>query len=73
MAIKKINLNSEDYDSLIFENGNIFNSTMLDIFGHRSNNVSPSALLKNYKSKHNLYEPSKLDPRVYNEINNVFF
>ena len=45
----------------------------MDIFEHRANNVSPSVLLKNYKSKHNLYEPSKIDPRVYNEINSVFF
>ncbi len=73
MSIKKIDLSSEDYRALISENANTFNSTMLEIFEQRAKKMCPSALLKNYKSKHNLYEPSKIDPRIYNEISNIFF
>ncbi len=73
MGVQKVNLSDEDYQLLLHEGANIFNSTMLDIFEQRSKNINPSVLLNNYKNKHNLYEPSKIDPRVYNEISNIFF
>lgn len=73
MNIGKISLNDKDYNLLINEKYNKFNSTILDIFYKRAKYVSPSNLLKNYENKHSLFEPSKIDPRIYNEINNIFF
>lgn len=73
MQIEKIKLSSDDYEKLITSNSNIFNSTMLDIFYKRAKNVQPAFLLKNYQNKSDMYAPSKIDPRVYNEISNIFF
>lgn len=73
MSVDKIDLTPEDFNALVNENGNKFNSTILEIFSKRADNVEPSNLLNNYQRKSSLYEPSKIDPRVYNEISNIFF
>lgn len=73
MSIEKIELTLDDYQRLISDSSNKFNSTMLDIFDKRSRDVLPSNLLKNYQNKYNIYEPAKVDPRIYNEISNIFF
>ena len=73
MSVDKIDLTPEDFNALVNENGNKFNSTILEIFSKRADKVEPSNLLNNYQRKLALYEPSKIDPRVYNEISNIFF
>ena len=73
MSVDKIDLTPENFNALVNENGNKFNSTILEIFSKRADNVEPSNLLNNYQRKSSLYEPSKIDPRVYNEISNIFF
>lgn len=73
MSIEKIKLTKNDFDALVNEEAKKFNSTMIDIFNLRSKNITPSNLLKNYERKYDLYEPSKIDPRIYNEISNIFF
>ena len=72
MSVDKIDLTPEDFNALVNENGNKFNSTILEIFSKRADNVEPSNLLNNYQRKSSLYEPSKIDPRVYNEKSNIF-
>lgn len=73
MKIGKITLTDEDYEALIKDSSNKFNSTIMDIFSQRAKDISPSTILKNYQNKHALYEPAKIDPRIYNEISNIFF
>lgn len=73
MDIKKIELTSDAYESLITSSANKFNSTILDIFNQRAKDISPATLLNNYQNRQKLYEPSKIDPRIYNEISNIFF
>lgn len=73
MSIDTIKLTDDDFDALINESANKFNSTIIDIFNQRSKNITPSNLLNNYQKKHSLFEPSKIDPRIYNEISNIFF
>lgn len=73
MNVDKINLTLEDFNALVNDDGSKFNSTILDIFSKRTKNIEPSNLLNNYQRKLALYEPSKIDPRIYNEISNIFF
>lgn len=73
MNIQKIDLIEEDYNNLTDSSAKIFNSTMLNIFSERSKKVSCSNLINNYQKKSNIYQPSKIDPRIYNEISNIFF
>lgn len=73
MGIDKIELTPEDYNALTLGSANKFNSTIIEIFNQRSREISPATLLNNYQNKHSLYEPSKIDPRIYNVISNIFF
>ena len=73
MSIQKIELTEDDYNKLVDSSAKVFNSTMLSIFSERSKKVFSSNLIKNYQKKSNIYEPSKIDPRIYNEISNIFF
>lgn len=73
MEIKKLKLTEEDYNMLIDSSARIFNSTMLEVFSERAKKGSCSNLIRNYQIKNNIYEPSKIDPRIYNEISNIFF
>ena len=73
MGIEKIELTPNDYNALTTNSSKKFNSTMIDIFNERSKGISPSTLLDNYQNKHNLYQPAKIDPRIYNEISNIPF
>lgn len=73
MDIQKVDLSEEDYNKLIDSSAKTFNSTMLNIFSERSKKISCSNLIKNYQMKNNIYGPSKIDPRIYNEISNIFF
>lgn len=73
MKIEKIELTSDDYIALTNDSAKKFNSTIIDIFNERSKKISPSVLIDNYQNKYSLYQPSKIDPRIYNEISNVFF
>lgn len=73
MGIEKIELTPNDYNALTTNSSKKFNSTMIDIFNERSKGISPSTLLDNYQNKHSLYQPAKIDPRIYNEISNIFF
>ncbi|MBP3766567.1 MAG: hypothetical protein J6G98_05245 [Bacilli bacterium] len=52
---------------------NNLNSVMLDIFSEKVKSQKEITLLKNYENKHSLFEISKIDPRIYNEISNIFF
>ena len=47
MSVDKIDLTPEDFNALVNENGNKFNSTILEIFSKRADNVEPSNLLNN--------------------------
>lgn len=73
MSITKIELSNDDTQKLIDGHSNEFNSTMLDIVDRRVSNIKPNNILKNYTEKHTYFEPSKTDPRVYNEISDIFF
>ena len=73
MSITKIELSNDDIQKLIDGHSNEFNSTMLDIVDRRVSNIKPNNILKNYTEKHTYFEPSKIDPRVYNEISDIFF
>lgn len=73
MKIKKIELTPIDYEALTTSSAKKFNSTIIDVFNERSKKILPTTLLDNYQNKTNLYQPSKIDPRIYNEISDIFF
>lgn len=73
MEIKKIDLSEENFNKLISSSAKVFNSTMLDVFSERASKITGSSIINNYQRKNSIFEPSKIDPRIYNEISNIFF
>lgn len=71
--ISKVGITKDDYNLLVNDDANKFNSTMLDIYSDRAINIAPSTILKNYQNKYKIYGTSLVDPRIYNHISNVFF
>lgn len=73
MSASKIELTNEDYEKLVNAHYNKFSSTMIDIVAKRTIKIEPSVVLNNYKNRYTFYQPSIIDPRIYNDIIRDFY